>query len=327
MSEDATLAIDVGGSAVKLAWATPDGAVRHLPTVPVESLRAGQDVLTGIAALAAEHVRSAPPGLGAANIGLVIPGPVDQEAGVGLYSVMLGWRGAPVRRVVEDACGVPVVLGHDVGEGAVAEGALGAARGHTDWLFVALGTGLGSAMVLGGRPYRGAAGWGGELSHVVVDPRGPVCPCGKRGCLEVLASASGLARRYAAMVGSAPVTAAEVARRAAAGDVTAATVWAEGVAALGGVLASAIEMLNPSLVVVGGGVADSGEQLLAPLREHVAAGVRFVQPVPRVVPAQLGARAGVHGAALLGLGALAEPAIGRTRPAVPHAAPPMRGLA
>lgn len=304
MSTDATLAIDVGGSAVKLAWATRGRPPRALPSVPITEVAAGGDVVSGIARLARHLVDSVPPDLTVRSIGLVVPGVVDTAAGIGRISYALGWRDAPIRSVVADACSLPVVLGHDVGAGAVAEAAHGAARGHTDWLFVALGTGLGSALMLDGRPYRGSLGWGGELAHVVADPRGPECPCGKRGCLEVLASASGLSRRFAQAAGRAPVQAVEVARLAAAGDPLAEQVWASGVAALGRVLASTIETLNPSLVVIGGGVANSGDQLLRPLRTHLASEVRFVDPRPEVLPAELGIRAGVEGAAILGLEAV-----------------------
>lgn len=305
MSDRCALAVDVGGSAVKLAYATPDRRLHDVRSVPVEQLRSGGDVLPALAELVEAAVKDAPAPLRPGSVGIVVPGIVDEQAGVGRLSYMLGWRDAPLRALIETASGLPTRLGHDVGEAAVAEGALGAARGHREWIFLALGTGLGSALMLDGRPYRGSNGWGGELSHVVVDRAGARCPCGKRGCLELLASASALSQNYAVRTGR-RLTAVEIATLARAGDPAAAQVWAGAVDALAIVLAGVVETLNPSLVVVGGGMSASGDQLLRPLRASLRQQVAFVQPVPDVVGAQLGVHAGTYGAALLGLDLLTK---------------------
>jgi len=152
-------------------------------------------------------------------------------------------------------------------------------------------------------PYRGSNGWGGELSHIVVDPEGPPCRCAKRGCLEVLASASGISARFADITGE-TIGAAEVAARAASGHAAAEQVWDTAVSALITVLAMAVESLNPSAVIVGGGMAQAGPQLLDPLKDGLATQVAWVRPSPIVIPAELGVFAGVHGAALLGLNVL-----------------------
>ena len=213
---------------------------------------------------------------------------------------MLDLYDVQLRDLVAERCGLHVSLGHDVGSGAIAEGALGAGRGHHDWLFVELGTGLGAALVIRGEPYHGATGWGGELGHVVVDPAGPLCPCGKRGCLETLMSASALSSRYRERTGRERAARA-VTELAAADDPDARVVWDTAVQALATVLAGAVEMLAPSLVVVGGGLAESPAALFGPLQEALMDQVRFTGAAPPVVPAQLGRLAGVHGAALLGL--------------------------
>ena len=292
-------ALDVGGSAVKTGYLTADRVLHARGSVPIGTVAAGGDVVAGLLGVAADLVRHPPPGLTPQSVAMVVPGIVDLEAGEAVYSTMLGWRDVPFRRLLREATGLPAQLGHDVGAAATAEAELGAARGHRDWIFLALGTGLGAALVLGGQPYRGSNGWGGELGHVVVDPDGPACPCGKAGCLETVASASGIVHGYRSRTGR-TVTAADVARLAASGESDAEQVWRDAVTALATGLACAVEILNPSLVVVGGGMAAAGDQLLGPLASGLERGVAFVQPTPRVVAGHLGVGAGTFGAGLLG---------------------------
>ena len=202
------VAADVGGSSMKLAYATTDARLHEWRSVPVGELQA-RGVVAGIVEELRHAVEAAPGSLRPRGIGLVVPGILDEAAGVGRLALLLGWRNAPFRQLVTEATGLPLDFGHDVGAGATAEGRLGAGRGHRDWIFLALGTGLGSAFVLGGKPYRGWDGFGGELAHVVARPDGPLCRCGKHGCLEMLASGSAISARYTEAAGaSAAVTAA-----------------------------------------------------------------------------------------------------------------------
>ena len=296
-----TLAVDVGGSAVKMGYSTPDGRVHGIRSVSVAAIKSRGDVVTGIIDEIQSALVSAPEHLSPVSVGLVVPGNVDEAAGVGRLSLILGWRDVPFVTLVSEATNLPVGFGHDVCAGATAEGRLGAARGHTDWLFIALGTGLGSAFMLSGRHYRGSNGYGGELSHVITIEDGPLCRCGKRGCLEMLASASAISARYTqAAQEPEPVTAAEVGQRLRQGDQLAAKVWSEAVAALATVVAGYCESMNPSAVVVGGGVAESGDLLFQPLRAQLDGRIRYAD-VPVIHPAALGQLAGLHGAALLGL--------------------------
>lgn len=292
-------ALDVGGSAVKTGYLTADRVLHARGSVPIGSVAAGGEVVAGLLEVAANIVRHPPPGLRPQSVAMVVPGIVDLQAGKAVYSTMLGWRDVPFRHLLHEATGLPAHLGHDVGAAAAAEAELGAARGHRDWIFLALGTGLGAALVLDGQAYRGSNGWGGELGHVVVDPGGPPCPCGKAGCLETLASASGIVSGYRSSTGR-TVTAADVARLAVAGDPAAEQVWQRAATALATGLAAAVEILNPSLVVVGGGMAAAGDQLLDPLSAGLERRVAFVQPTPRVVAGHLGVGAGTYGAGLLG---------------------------
>jgi glucokinase len=230
---------------------------------------------------------------GAAAVGVAVPGLVDEASGVARASVNLGWRDVPLRRVLEERLGVPVAVTHDVRAAARAEAAEGAARGRSEWLLVTVGTGVGAAVVTGGAPYAGAHHAGGELGHLVVAPDGPECACGARGCVEALASAAAVERRYGRAV-----PAQEVIARAGRGDADAAAVWRDAVEALAAGLAAAVVMLDPELIVVGGGLAGAGDALFEPLAVQLRRRLPFLE-APPVIPAALGADAGWRGAALL----------------------------
>ena len=192
---------------------------------------------------------------------------------------------------------MPVALGHDVRAGLVAETRFGAAQGFSDVLFMPIGTGIAGALMLDGRVVV-AQGWSGELGHVVVVPDGPLCGCGARGCLEALASASAIERAYAASTGEratgdaiAPARLPRVTRRPRPSGPPRSTRWPRAIV-------TTTTLTGVSRVLVGGGLARSGEVLLDPLREAVQALLTF-QRMPTIVPAALGDRAGCLGAACL----------------------------
>jgi glucokinase len=209
-----------------------------------------------------------------------------------VFSANFGWRELPLRRLLEERTGLPVAFGHDVRAGGLGEGALGAARGVRDFLFLALGTGIAGAAVLDGRPYAGG-GYAGEVGHVVVEPGGRRCGCGARGCLETVASARAIAERYGD-----EATAAQVAARCAGGEARACAVWSGAVAALADALAMYVSVLAPELIVVGGGLSEAGDQLLRPLDAALGERLTFHRR-PRLRRAALGDQAGRLGAALL----------------------------
>jgi glucokinase len=241
-------------------------------------------------------------GLGtAAGVGMVVPGLVDAEAGVARYAENLGWRDVPFAARLSEATGLPVSFDHDVRAAGAAEQQLGAGRGHRDVAFVPIGTGIAAALVLDGRPYAGG-GWAGEIGHIDVGSGLP-CPCGSRGCLETVASAAAIARRYTERSGR-PVTGAlDVAGRLGAdtgeGDADARAVWDEAVDALAFVLAVTAAVAAPELIIVGGGLSGAGDVLLEPLRRGLARRLTAPQRHPELVRAVLGEQAGLLGAALL----------------------------
>ncbi len=312
MTAAVVAALDVGGSSLKGALVDGDDHLLEGSSITVTRAQAGEgrelvDAIRRLASALADGARAR--GAPLLAVGLAVPGIVDEARGVAVSSMILGWHEVPFVTLLSDDLQVPVGFGHDVVTGALAENRIGAARDARDWLYVALGTGLGAAFVYRGEPYRGSRGLGGELAHVVVDESGPQCRCGKRGCAEMFVSGPAIAEAHRQLAGLAdPVSAAEVARRACAGDGAAQRTWRDTARALAIVLAGHLESADPERVVIGGGVAQAGPLLFEPLGAELARRVRYAVPLVPVVPAALGARSALHGAAIL-----AREAEGRSR--------------
>ncbi|MFH8771734.1 ROK family protein [Streptomyces sp. NPDC017958] len=294
------IALDVGGTGMKAALVTDAGALLHRarratdrergPEAVVETIL---DFATELRAYGMEHY-----GEPAAAAGLAVPGIVDEEHGIAVYAANLGWRDVPLRALLADRLGVPVALGHDVRTGGLAEGRIGAGKGADRFLFVPLGTGIAGAIGVDGRVEAGAHGFAGEIGHVVVRPGGTPCPCGQRGCLERYASASAVSEAWAAACGDPEADAADCAKAVASGDPNAVRIWQEAVDALADGLVTALTLLDPRTLIIGGGLAEAGEVLFQPLRDAVRRRVTF-QKLPSIVPAALGDTAGCLGAGLL----------------------------
>lgn len=292
---DVALAVDVGGTTVKAELVDRAGAVvasGRCPT-PTGGEAAGRAIAELGSGLLTGDVGSTGAVVGA---GVVVPGLVDRSRGVATYSANIGWRDLELAALLGSAWGIPVSVANDVAAGGVAEHRLGAGRGEDDLVFVPIGTGIAAAVVSGGRLLSGPGGEIAEIGHVVVRP-GTRCACGGDGCLEAVASASAIGRRYSALTGQDGTGADEVAARVAT-DPVAAAVWQDAVEALADGLLTLSLVTAPALVVVGGGLSHAGDVLLEPLRAALKARYRVVDP-PRVVTGAYGERAGVVGAGLL----------------------------
>lgn len=298
---EVVIALDVGGTSIKGALLDRGGNLRATSQVPTSAGDGPEAVASRIVALArglydeATALASAP-----LAVGIGVPGVVDERNGVARFAANIGWRDLALAAFVEAHLSIPAVLCHDARAAGAAEAWNGAGRGVEHLLFLSLGTGISGALFPGGRPYAGAHGLAGELGHIEVEPGGDLCGCGRRGCLETLASGSAIARRYARRTfgagGAGSIDAAEVQRRAEMGDPAAAAVRGEAVAALASVLFAYLCILDPELVVVGGGLSlDAG--FLAATRDAVAERCTFQVP-PRIVAAKHQARAGCIGAGL-----------------------------
>jgi glucokinase len=289
------IAIDVGGSSIKGALVGADAGflrTRRALTPQISEETLVDSVVSMACRLADESARDGRP---AVALGICVAGVVDEASGMVHRGANLVWGETPLRRVLEERVGVPTVLLQDARAAALAESVLGAGRGGDDFILVILGTGVGSAVVINGRPLRGAHGVAGEIGHLRVDAEGMKCGCGGRGCVETLASASAVARRYILASGEAlPVE--RIVEKAMAGDDVAAQVWNEAVGALATALAAAVAVVDCGLVLFGGGMAAAGPALLNPLQAQLAKRLSLAPP-PRLALAALGNSAGVLGSA------------------------------
>ncbi|MEV4657910.1 ROK family transcriptional regulator [Micromonospora sp. NPDC049301] len=247
-------------------------------------------------------------------VGIGVPGPVSFRDGVPVSPpIMPGWDRFPVRELLSREHGCPAVVDNDVNIMAIGERHGGVAHSVDDFLFVKIGTGIGCGIYLTGEVYRGTDGCAGDIGHIQVDAHGPMCSCGNVGCLEALFSGAALAKdaTAAARSGGSPalaerialrgvVTALDVAEGAVEGDVTCIQLIRDGGRRVGGVLAGLVSFTNPSMIVIGGGLAQLGHILLAEIRSVV---YRRSLPLATgnlpVVLSELGGRAGVAGAAVL----------------------------
>ncbi|MFI6657347.1 ROK family protein [Streptomyces sp. NPDC050523] len=294
------IALDVGGTGMKAALVAADGELLHQARRATGRERGPDAVVETILDFAAELSAYGAGRFGepAAAAGVAVPGIVDADRGIASYSANLGWRDVPLRDRLSARLGVPVALGHDVRTGGLAEGRIGAGKGADRFLFIPLGTGIAGAIGIAGRVEAGAHGFAGEIGHIVVRPGGSPCPCGQTGCLERYASAAAVSETWAAACGDPDADAADCAKAVASGDPNAVRVWQDAIDALADGLVTALTLLDPRTLIIGGGLAEAGETLFTPLRDAVRQRVTF-QKLPSIVPAALGDTAGCLGAGLM----------------------------
>jgi glucokinase len=310
---DLVLGLDVGGTKLAAGVMAGDGRILAMEVVP-------SHVEDGPARMIERHIELGRRVVEAAGVpwseihavGIACGGPLDPEAGIIESPPGLpGWDGIPLTEIVSRAYDRPTFVDNDATACAVAEWWYGAGRSGSvgDLVYLTISTGIGGGLILDGRVYRGVAGNAGELGHLTVDIAGRTCGCGRQGCLEAYASGTSIAARareaIAAGEGSslsatAWISAADVSRAAAAADPLASRIWNETTAILGSAMANILDVFNPGLIVLGGGVTRAGDRLLRPVRE---AGLRQAMgPAARtgdIVLAELGDRLGVASAAVV----------------------------
>jgi glucokinase len=292
------IGVDVGGTTIKSAIFDADGLEYGRSESPTPRHVGPDAVIEAIVDAISELRARLPEGARVRAVGLVVPGVVDARQGIAVYATNLGWSQLPLRQIVADAAGLPVVLDHDVRAAGLAELEWSGGRGWQEVLFVALGTGIAAAVITRGQVLAGATGRAGELGHLPVFPDGEWCACGQRGCTESYASAAALARRYSAVSGAADVAAQDVISRAAAGDPLAGEVFHDALTALGRALVSYVLLMDPELILIGGGMSASGAALLHPLSREVQAGLAW-RPAPTISTGRFAGDAGSRGAGLL----------------------------
>jgi glucokinase-like ROK family protein len=242
-------------------------------------------------------------------IGMDVPGPIVVEAGgVSSPPIMPGWDGYPIRGYLDELWKVPVVIGNDAELGALGEWAYGAGRGESNLAYIKVGTGVGAGLLLDGRIYRGTTGSAGEIGHITIQEDGPLCTCGNYGCLEAMAGGQAIARkaREALQAGKRTqlsqldpdkINAIDVAATAQRGDLVAQQIITEAGTHLGIAIASLVNLFNPGMVIIGGGVALLGDLLLEPIRKTVTErSLSSAAKAVRITSAVLGRRASSMGA-------------------------------
>ena len=309
------IGIDAGGTKL-LGGVVDEGLVVHHRVH--RTWRGGDRAETlDIFVEAVEEVRAAAPDVEAVGFG--IPALVEWDEGVSRWSTHLPLAGVQFRDLMSERLGLPVVVDNDANVALLAESRAGAARDCAHAVLVALGTGIGSGLLLDGQIYRGSRGLGAEIGHMVIDLHGPDCQgaCPGRGCLEVMASGSAIGREGEAAARRAPasalgrrladgreITGGIVTELAHDGDEAARAVLAEIGRRLGYGLVGVVNVFNPEMIVIGGGAIAAGELLLEPARAVVM--TRALPPpreAVRIVPAHFGDESGMLGAALLALDA------------------------
>lgn len=307
---EAVAGVDIGGTKIAVALESLGGGRlggRRFPTLAGIGPEA---ILGNVAAAVAEM--SAEAGARVLAVGLGCPGSVDKDRGTVLNPINLpGWHEFPVVRTVEELLGVPAAIENDAKLAALGEHAHGAGRGFKDVVYLTISTGVGGGVIVNDQLLRRLGA--GEIGHMTVVPDGPPCGCGSRGCLDALCSGTAIARRARELIaagepsavselvtGPEKITARTVAEAARNGDALARRVWDEMIHYLSIGVGNVVTILAPEAVVLGGGVASSGEQLLGPLRPLVERRARMI-PVEsvRVLQAALGGESGIHGALVL----------------------------
>ncbi|WP_369636881.1 ROK family protein [Nocardia sp. JMUB6875] len=299
---DLVLAVDVGGGTTKGEITDADGVVVCAATIETPH---GEAAFEAIEALGTGLLEQLPPERRdrVARAAVILPGLVDPERSVAVFSANLGWRNVKVGSRFADRWGMPVLVDHDVTVAGWAEWRYGAGRGVDDVCVLVLGTGISGTLSVGGRLVRAPSGQAGvaqagEYGHIPVRYRdGLPCPCGNTGCVETVASGPAIARAYAARTGR-EITGADVVFAAIDTDPEARAVIDDAVDALAAGLLGVIHASCPELIVLGGGLARAGTVLTEALHVRLAEFLR-VAPVPRITLGEFGIRAGLIGAAHL----------------------------
>jgi glucokinase len=300
------IGVDIGGTKIQIAAVDAEGNIVQKILVPTEAKRGPKQVMDKVLE-GIEHISAVmPPSDIAAGIGVGSAGQIDYRTGEVVFAgdTLPGWTGMPIKRQVEERFGKPAFVDNDVNVIAVAEKVFGAGRQYSSFICLALGTGVGGAVVESGQLVRGAFGGAGELGHVSVDFNGPLCGCGNNGCIELYASGTGIARMGREMLEAGGGEASwlpqsrDIIQAWLQGERMASELMDRVFRALGAAVAGFIHTFNPEAVIIGGGVSETGpvffEELDKQVKNRTTPGML---KVCRLLPAYVGADAGVIGAA------------------------------
>lgn len=304
------IGIDVGGTNLVAAKVNDAGEILEKISIPVNRSATAEQLCTDLISLARQVAKEAE----IEAVGIGFPGLVDNETGIVLQTPNMPFHNTPFRALFQEQWNVPVYMGNDANCAAIGEYWAGAAKGHNTVMMITIGTGIGGGLVIGGKLYDGFAGGGMEVGHMVIDPNGSLCGCGRKGCYEQFASATALIReakeqmqlsrgsRLWAACGERieSLQGVHVFQTASDGDPTAQKVLDTYIDYLAIGLANLINILQPEVVCLGGGISNAQDELfLAPLRERVKKYVFDKNAALSLERAKLGNDAGLVGAAML----------------------------
>ncbi|WP_100331298.1 ROK family glucokinase [Bacillus xiapuensis] len=324
MEEKWLVGVDLGGTTIKMAFISLEGDILHGWEIDTDKREKGLHIPAAIAASIDQKLEELEQTKNRLmGIGIGAPGPVNEKDGSIEGAINLGWGKFPLQTILERETSLPAVVENDANIAAIGEMWKGAGGGARNLICVTLGTGVGGGIIVNGEIVHGVNGAAGEIGHITSVPKdGARCNCGKQGCLETVASATGITRLAQAELSSSDqpsllrdydaITAKLVFDAANEGDELAKRVIHEVAFHLGLALANLANGLNPEKIVIGGGVSRAGDSLLAPLKREVArfAFPRVAQGV-EIVPAALGNNAGVIGAAWLAKEKIMNKSIGQ----------------
>lgn len=315
MPDSFVIGVDLGGTKIYTALANDRGEILAEIKIPTEAGGGVEHVIRRIMRTVEQVEKQSGVNMRPVCLGIGAPGPADSEKGVVLQAPNLGWRDVPLQQILEKNLQMPVAVGNDANLAALGEHVFGAGKGYADLVYVTVSTGIGGGLLLGGKLYSGITFSAGEFGHMTVDPEGPVCNCGNRGCLEALASGTAMARLAGELVekgrgrgilqvagGKDQITARSVSLAAREGDGDALAILAVAGRWLGIGLANIINLLNPPLVLLGGGAMQAGKPLWEAMEKEIEKrALRAARRGVQIIPAGLGQRSALMGAVALAI--------------------------
>ncbi|MBR5288835.1 MAG: ROK family protein [Clostridia bacterium] len=310
------LGVDLGGTGIKVGLVTEKGEILAKGSTPTLRERPYQAIIEDIANLCKRVVRDAKMDMADVGaIGVGVPGICDPNTGIIPFCTNLGWHKVPFVEEMHKHIDKPVIVDNDATVAGFAESIAGVSAGSSSSVFLTLGTGVGGAIIINGKPYSGAHGVGSELGHMIIRVDGDPCNCGNAGCFERYASATAIIRMAKEVLPAYPnsriltrvggdqsrINAKTVIDCAKEGDPAALAAFGQYVKGLATGIVNIIHTLDPEVIALGGGVSMAGDFLLDAVRREIPKMVMYkTMPFARIELAQLGADAGIIGAALLG---------------------------
>lgn len=304
------IGIDLGGTNIKGALLDRDGHTLQKIRITTEADKGPQEVVTRIVHLIEELIQWGQVlKEDIAGIGIGVPGQIDYQSGKVVFAPNLNFHDLPIKSMLEEKTGLPVFLDNDGNVAALGEMWSGAGMGYKNIVAVTIGTGIGGGIIIDGHLLRGVSGSAGEIGHMIIKENGPRCNCGKSGCLETLTAAPAILREAHSAIKTGQKTilaefeeleAKDVFVAAGSGDPIARGIINRSAFYIGLAIANLINLLNPEVVIIGGGVARAGDILIDPIRQTAMDNcLKVAGDAARIVPAQLGNDAGCIGAGAL----------------------------